>query len=162
VNTATIKITAAERKEGVSKKTGNPYTKYIVHAEGGGQYDTFDAGLYTIAFGAVGQQATALYEVGQFGNDLKSLVVIEGESIAVSQDFAPPTDRPAASSDGPDWDLIGLRKTRCALWAALFSGPLLQGLATPEAVTRGIAIVTAAESDTFHRAPAQAEEDIPF
>jgi hypothetical protein len=165
VNTATIKITAAERKEGVSKKTGNPYTKYIVHAEGGAQYDTFDAGLYMIANNAVGQHATALYETGQFGNDLKSLAVIEGQSIAVSQDFSAPTESPAAPNDGPDWDLIGLRKTRCALWAAYLGGALAAVVPTSDRAAVGRQLVLAAEADIFHRdnGPGEGPElDIPF
>lgn len=153
----TITITAVERKEGVSQKTGKPWTKFLIHGDGS-EYGTFDAALANVAFASVGKRANITWTPGtvEGRNDLQSLIVDESSVPVVS----PVSDR--TPDGGADWDLIGLRKTRCALWAALFNGQTLAGMPLDSAITHGIALVRAAELDVFHRQPAQAEDDIPF
>ena len=68
-----------------------------------------------------------------------------------------------------DWDLIGLRKTRCALWCAYLASPLAahvaaQTIDTNEIYNVGRVLVELAEFDTFTRDQPNAGEDpsIPF
>ncbi len=79
-------------------------------------------------------------------------------------------------SGDTDWDLIGLRKTRCALWAAAI-GEALPGLITVWSKNQASVnevqlstfvgrmvreLVVKAEVDIFHRSPAEADADVPF
>ena len=149
MNTSKIKITAVTRKEGVSQKSGKPWTKFTVHAEGDAKFATFDAALANTANGAVGKWATVTFETTEYGNDLTGLVVDENQP-----EPGPEPVRDRTPDGNADWDMIGLRKTRCALWAAAIGA----GLGSAEARQ----LVLAAEVDIFHRAPAEALEDIPF
>jgi hypothetical protein len=157
MNSATITVASIERKEGVAATTGKPWTMYRVIAQEGGKYATFDSGLGQQAGAAVGRRANITYETTEKGDNLKSLVIDES---------APPVVQPVQSTAKPNgevnWDLVGLHKTRCALWAALFSGNTLAGMPESQAITTGIGLVRGAEGDIFNRPAAGAEEDIPF
>lgn len=147
---ATITIQRVDRKEGVSK-AGKPYVKFSVVDTNGGTYATFDAALANLATSNTGKTAKVSFESGQFGNDLKGLIVTNDEPSG--QFVAPPAKTPTGEAD---WDLIGLRKTRCALWAAFLDGG---GRDTNE----GRKLVMAAEADIFNREPIRAVDgDIPF
>lgn len=164
MNATQVKVTAVEPKEGVSQKTGKPWRKFIVHTEGGAKFDTFDAALANAATGAVGQFAAVTYETTQFGNDLKSLIV-QPNGAAPPEMVAPAPaaySAPPPSQDGPDWERIGRQKTRCALWAALFSSGTLSGMPEIAALTLGVGLVRGAEVDIFTRDFAQAGDEIPF
>ena len=158
---AEITIGGVEKREGTSRKTGKPYTKYVVHDEKtGAEYSTFDATIGQRAFEHTGRRGRLDFKVTQFGNDIESLEVLEP-----SPPGADPEPVSAQLSDGsPDWDLIGLHKTRCALWCAFFA-TLQPSTATayPEEIFRvGRRLVELAESDIFHRDPAGPDEAIPF
>lgn len=160
MNTATITVASIERKEGVAASTGKPWTMYRVIAQEGGKYATFDAGLGQQAGAAVGRRANITYETTDKGDNLKSLVIDESAPAAV----VPAVSTQTASGD-PDWALIGIHKTRCALWAALFSGGTLAGIPETAALVMGCALVAGAEADIFGRAPANAPgnlDDVPF
>lgn len=160
---AQIKVTAVERKEGTAKATGKPWTKFIVHSEAGPKYDTFDAAVANIAYAAVGQVANVEYETTQWGNDLKTFAVANGATPPEPAFVPAPTTIPeAVSQDGPDWERIGRQKTRCALWAALFSSGTLTGMPEIAALTLGVGLVRGAEVDIFTRDAAQAGDEIPF
>ena len=91
---------------------------------------------------------------------------------------AGPSAPSSAAADGSaDWDLIGLRKTRCALWAAYLTDALPAAfgywvsvqtqepgtLDITNFITRvGRDLIISAEIDIFHRDPAAADEDVPF
>ena len=146
----TIHIDAA----GVDKtgeKNGKTWTRYFVQS-GNDKYKTFDGALFNAANAAVGHDAHVVYEQGQYGFDLKFLEVVQGSTYTEPVQAAPP----AKTADGDtDWDLIGLRKTRCALWVAVLSNNTLH-------VNDARQLVIAAEQDIFTRPPAQVEDEIPF
>ena len=169
MNSGTIVVGAVTRKEGVSKKTQKPWTKFTVHAESGGlTFDTFDGAMANIADQAVGKRAAVTWEPSDYGNNLESITV--DPAADASAPFGSPMPdakgepqfTPAASKDDPDWDLIGLRKTRCALWAALFASGMLKGTASADAATYCTALVKAAEADIFERPDGRDQSDVPF
>lgn len=145
---AEIVIESVEPKEGVTS-AGKPWKLYRVKSTAGVAFSTFDRALGDSAFGAVGRRASIKYKTTEKGNDLVSLVV-DPESEPV---VAPVRDR--APDGTADWDMIGLRKTRCALWAAVFARSDLD-------VGAMRALVLAAEVDIFHRQPADDLADLPF
>jgi hypothetical protein len=157
MTTAPAVIESVEVKEGVSQKTQKPWKKYIVHTKGGVNYSTFDAQLGTLAYQLVGKPVTVAYEEGQYGRDLKGLA--EDPSGVVPQE---PAVRDQTPNGDPDWDLIGLRKTRCHLWGAWLQNPLAKEMGAQAAAAFGRELVLAAETDIYHRAPAHDTDDIPF
>ena len=145
--TADIQVESVETKSG--EKNGRTWKLWRVHATDGTQYGTFDAALGSSAFGAAGRRAHITYKINdRDGRDLLSLEVDEN-----SQPQAEPV-RDQTENGAPDWDMIGLRKTRCALWVAAI------GAGKDAAQARSL--VTAAEVDIFHRQPADDLADIPF
>jgi len=157
--TAVVTIQAVEPKDGISQKTGKPWRKFIVHTTLG-DYSTFDAGLANIAFQAVGKSAEVTFDVTNFGNDLKSLVVGDNTFANQAEPHTAPasTDTQTPRGDKPDWELIGLHKTRCALWCAYLSAN------GEKSVEVGRRLVIAAEADIFRRgdSPAHPDDDVPF
>lgn len=141
---ADIQVESVETKTG--EKNGRAWKKFIVHAKDGTNYSTFDPTLGTSAFGAGGRRARVEYKVTDFGRDLLSLAVDE------NQDPEPVRDQ--TENGNPDWDMIGLRKTRCNLWNAAIAAGL--------DAARAKQMVLVAEVDIFHRAPAEADDHIPF
>ena len=162
--TSTVLVEDVTEKSGTSQKTGKPWTKWALKDGNGDWYDTFERGVVT--------------------PDLKGTkVVIEWEPDGNFKNLlrvAPHEDSPIGSrtdTGEADWDLIGLRKTRCALWAAYIPDALALAFSqwraaqsiepgTVEIVSFmsriGRELITAAEVDIFHRAPAQKDEDVPF
>lgn len=160
MNTSTIVITDVETKEGTSA-AGKPWKMFKLVDQGGNRYATFDGGLGQQAFAAKGQQVEISYEITDKGNNLKTLRVT-GNVAAPAPAAAPPAAKPNGDTD---WDLIGLRKTRCALWAALLSGDSLHGMPATTAGAFAREVVIQAERDIFHRDPVSADDstdDIPF
>jgi hypothetical protein len=66
-------------KEGTDKKTGKPWTKYTITDGQKAIYSTFDKKLATIAKEAKesGVRAELGYEKGKYGNDLKTVELVE-------------------------------------------------------------------------------------
>lgn len=137
-------------KEGV--KNGKTWRRYFVKDSAGEVYKTFDGALFNAANAAVGKNAAIVYEIGQYGFDLKHL-----EAVAGSPTFAPPAPAAKTPQGDTDWDLIGLRKTRCALWATVLP-VLCRDLHFDDAQR----LLVRAENDIFSRAPAGDQDDIPF
>jgi hypothetical protein len=169
VSTTTITVEEISTKEGVSAKTGKPWTKYALKA-GGDYYGTFLRSVIEPAMGGEGKTFEIDYEVdGNFKN-LKAVRSLSGEAAAQA---AVSNTKPNGETD---WDLIGLRKTRCALWAAYMHGDVPKSVIaaqtwkeTPkhaelaDVVYRaGVALIRLAERDIFHRDPATDDEDIAF
>jgi len=160
----TIVVEATTEKSGVSQKTGKPWTKWALKDPEGNWYGTFERGVVH--------------------DGLKDRAVeIEWEQRGDFRDLlrATPAGPPAPSSQLPsgeaDWDLIGLRKTRCALWVALLPDALAlaysqwRGVQSEEPGRLDIQnfmtatcreLVISAEVDIFQREPATADEDVPF
>lgn len=175
MNTATIKIKSVETKEGASQ-SGKPWRLFRVEDEATGtKFSTFDGALGQKAAGAVGQVAQISYETTEKGNDLKALTL--GVQPAAQGPVSPPPEitytwpesdgLPARKSDGPDWDRIGLQKTRCALWAAVLGNADLKEIPATSVAVFARELVIAAEDDIFNRAagaPAAGvnTDDIPF
>lgn len=154
VLSADIVIESVEPKEGVSAKTGKPWKLFRVNSTAGAAFSTFDGTMGSAAFGAVGRRAHITYKTGERGNDLVTLTV---------DDSSEPTVEPVRAqtpAGNPDWDMIGLHKTRCALWAAIL--PAVIPLGTGDTIAVARELVIAAEVDIFHRQPAEETSDIPF
>lgn len=150
-------------KEG--ETNGKPWTKWTVKDGNGAFYSTFDGGkLGPNPLDWAGKRAEIVWKAsgneGQF-KDLLSIKQIEESPIA------------AVAEDGTaNWDLIGLRKTRCLLWAhylgsvgqalpfASLAG--LDGAALDGIYKAGVRLVRSAERDIYHREPASDTEDVPF
>ena len=157
MNNATVTIQGIESKSGVSK-AGKAWTKFTVETSAG-KFSTFDSALADQARNALNMTAVVTYEESHWqteegetrtSKDLKSLTV---DPTATPQPHveAPPAVKPDGSAD---WDLIGLRKTRCAPWVAAIGA----GLSAAGAQ----AMVLEAEVDIFWRKPAEADSLIPF
>jgi hypothetical protein len=164
----TVTVESIDTKEGVGK-TGKPYTKWAIKA-GGDYYSTFQHNVIAPAMGGEGKTFEIDYEVdGNFKN-LKAVRSLTGQAAA---QVAVSNTKPNGETD---WDLIGLRKTRCALWAAYIDGDVPRAVIatqdfgekpTPAALANavyrgGVELIRLAERDIFHRDPAEAEEDINF
>jgi hypothetical protein len=167
VSTITVTVNEIMQKEGSGAK--GPWTRYAIKA-GDEVYSTFQRQVIEPALGGEGKTFEIDYEVdGKFKN-LKAVRPASGQAVAQA---AVANVKPNGETD---WDLIGLRKTRCALWAAYLDGrvpasvistqtwketPLPSALA--DVVYRaGVEVVRKAERDIFHRDPATADEDIDF
>lgn len=144
---STITIAGVETKTG--ETNGRAWKLYIVKAQDGTDFSTLDGGVGSVAATGIGQVARVTWELDSKGRHKLQGLTLTGE--------APPPEpvRDRTESGATDWDLIGLRKTRCALWAAAISA----GRSLMEARQ----LVVAAEADIFHRPPAQSlEDEIPF
>ncbi len=115
-DTATIIVESIDEKHG--DKDGRKWTKWSLKDANGNWYSTFDSAVIAPARELTGKRAEVDYEVkGQFKN--LSAVRAAAEDSAIS----------ARSPDGSaDWDLIGLRKTRCVLWEALLPIAMQAGI----------------------------------
>jgi len=154
MNSSSVTIQGVSMNNGVSKKTGKPYTKFEI-ATSGGTFGTFDTALAELARNSLKMTCAVTYEENQYGKDLKSLMV--DPTAAVTQPHIEPV-RSVTPDGDTDWDMIGLRKTRCALWVAVLSAKFT----TPMSVGDLRELVIAAEVDIFHREPATTTSDIPF
>lgn len=162
--TSTITVEATTEKSGVSQKTGKPWTKWALKDENDNWYGTFERGV--VHDGLEWQAVEIEWEQdGNFRNLLRATPV--GPSAPSSQ----------APGGGADWDLIGLRKTRCALWAAMLPDALeiawnqwrsVQSEEPSRIDVKNFTTLTirdlviSAEIDIFHRDPAMPDEDVPF
>lgn len=164
-NTATITITGVETKSGVSA-SGNAWTLYKVDG-GGAKYSTFDAALGNLALASAGKTAEISFESTEKGNNLKTLTIVAQAAppsvtppplaspiipVVVPAQSWPESDGfKASNGDAPDWELIGLRKTRCALWAAILSNSSLNVAGADALAAFARELVIAAEKDIFER-----------
>ena len=159
--TATVTIAHVSSKEGATN--GKPWRKWSVKDEGGNFYSTFDAGLGAQAEAHTGERAEILWKPSGDQGQFKDLLAVKPLNGA-----APVSDRKPEGT--ADWDLIGLRKTRCLLWAHFLGSPAAKTIvelttegSKAEAVYRvGQRLIALAESDIYHRDPAVKDEDIPF
>lgn len=162
---ATITV---QKVESGTTKGGSPIWKLSDTA--GKDYATFkpDIGNQAMQFGpgSVVQITFEEKQNGQYVN--RTLFSIEAAT-------APQETQPIANATPTgetDWDLIGLRKTRCALWAAYLASPLAASLwqasANPDLANAiynlGRKLVEYAEFDIFARATLNPGEDptVPF
>ena len=161
--TTEVLVESVTSKSG--EKNGRSWTKYAIKDGNGNWYSTFDGTL--IPDNIEGQRATIEYEVdGKFKN-LLSVTVGNGTGLPSSQ-----------KPDGEaDWDIIGLRKTRCHLWGEFFAGDACQSLIAlfvkdkpdikPSELAHNLLavgrdLVRGAEVDVYHREPAEKGDDVPF
>ncbi len=158
--TVTVMVEDALVKEGA--KDGKPWKKVGLKDANGEFYSTFDSVLGQRVIELKGQRAEITWKPSKNPafKDLLSVKHVGENPIA------------ARTEDGTaDWDLIGLRKTRCLLWANYLGSPLAASIAAtaneqpPSARVHnfGVILISLAEADIYNRAPAQADEDgIPF
>jgi hypothetical protein len=155
--TTTITVVDVVTREGA--KDGRAWKKWGVKDEQGAFYSTFVPALGEKAVGLIGGQAVIEWKPS---GDFKDLVSIE------------PVPGSLIDSRGPDgsadWDLIGLHKTRCALWAAfiesmlasnVFSGIDSQKPRVFELAQVGRQLVDAAVEHVYSDPPTTTD-DVPF
>jgi len=169
-DTAVITVESVQKIEGVSKKTGKPYSKYVVHAShAGGEFSTFDGGLAQTAHGLIGKRAEVSFESGKFGNDLAGIREAAQDG---HEEFR------AVTADGlPDWDVKDLRINRCAFWKELLGPSMQAGIAlwraeNPEGKLNDLTVFVhgyakrlrqIAEADIYSdKQPAGPDEWLPF
>jgi hypothetical protein len=152
----TVVVQEIMQKSG--EKDGKPWTRYAIKDANGDIYSTFKAESIAPVRDATGQKVDIEFTVnGQYKNLVSAAIHSNGSAV--------PETYSAQKADGDtDWDIIGLRKTRCLLWAEYLGGSLASGIyhkvseggqGNPgDAVIRaGITLVAAAEKDVFERAP---------
>ena len=161
--TATVLVEKVDEKSG--QTNGRDWTKYAIKDANGEWYSRLND---SIPKDYEGKRVVIEYEMN---GKYKNIVSVKPE-----QDNGALPSSQTASGEA-DWDIIGLRKTRCHLWGAFLSGDACQSLIAlslkdkpdrkPSEVAAylssvGRKLVLSAEVDIYHRSPAQAEEDIPF
>jgi hypothetical protein len=169
VSTATITVESISTKEGVGKND-KPWTKYAIKA-GDDYYSTFQRQVIEPALGGEGKTFEIDYEVdGKFKNLKAVRPHAGGASAELTQDFR------ATTNGTTDWDKKTLWINRIALWKSYLEGDTPRAVIaakdfgekpTPTALADvvyrgGVALVKLAESDIYHRAPADPDEGIPF
>lgn len=161
--TTTAVIEKVTSKEGATN--GKPWLKFGAKVEGV-WYSTFDAAIGAQAQALEGDRAEITWKAsgseGQF-RDLLGVKAVTGYQAA---------EIPQARTDNgsPDWDEIGLRKTRCVLWGDFLGSPLAALIANEpgEKPTAnrvfdfGQALIAFAEGDIYRRPIAKPDEDLPF
>lgn len=147
-------IEAVTSKEGATN--GKPWRKFSVKTADGTFYSTFDAALAEQANAFKGKKATVGWKPSGSEGQYRDIV-----SVAAVAEAAPPaasgipTER--SETGEANWDIIGLRKTRCLLWAEYLSSPLAAKIAgTPESTVETIGqlgqeLVERAERDIYLR-----------
>lgn len=157
-------VVVEDVSERSGEKDGRKWTKYALKDGNGDWYGTFEKGVVVEAM--KGNKYEIEWEQnGNFKNLLRA---------------SPVDDSPISSrtdTGEADWDLIGLRKTRCALWAAYLTEALPQAFGLWVAVQTdppgtlditnfisriGRELVLTAEIDIFNREPAVKDDDVPF
>jgi hypothetical protein len=150
-------------KEGATN--GRAWRKYSVKA-GTDFYSTFDKAVAEQAHALTGKTAVITWEPSGSEGQYRDIIAAAPVNGFDGTDI--PTERD--ENGNADWDLIGLRKTRCLLWAHFIDSPMAAAIAAgagdkPPAYRVhdfGAALVALAESDIYHRPPASAEEALPF
>lgn len=113
--TTTLVITdIPEPKTGTGKK--GKWTRYAFKDGNDEFFSTFQKSVFDPAYELQGKKAKVTYEVD---GDFKNIVAIEP---------AEQSQNGASGEDEPDWDLIGLRKTRCVLWEAILPVGMQAGI----------------------------------
>lgn len=114
-DTATVLIESVDEKQG--ETDGRAWTKYTLKDGNGNFYSTFDRAVVQPVLEAVGKRVRIEYEVkGKFKN-LSKAELIQESSI---NGRTPEGDA--------DWDVIGLRKTRCVLWESILPAAMQAGI----------------------------------
>jgi hypothetical protein len=103
-----------EPKTGTGKK--GKWTRYAFKDGNDEFFSTFQKSAFEPAYELKGQKAKVTYEVD---GDFKNIVSIEP---------AEQSQNGVGGEDEPDWDLIGLRKTRCVLWEAVLPVAMQAGI----------------------------------
>jgi hypothetical protein len=163
--TAVAVIEAVTVKEGATN--GKAWKKFSVKTEDGTYYSTFDSEIATQAKAFIGQRADIFWKPSGNENQFRDIL---GAKAAEGFDSGA---LPSAQKENgaADWDLIGLRKTRCLLWAKYLSSPLAVEAAKSTAGEKptahrvydfGVAVIELAERDIYWREPAASDTDIPF
>ena len=159
----TVLVEDVSEKSGTSSN-GRTWKKWALKDSDGQWYGTFESGVVVPAM--KGQTYEIEWEQdGNFKNLLRAAPA------------GPQAPASATAEGNPDWDLIGLRKTRCALWCAILPDTIALAYSAWSSVQTdapgrvGIQnfftstardLIVAAEVDIFHRDPATDTEDVPF
>lgn len=166
--TVTAVIEKVTDKEGATN--GKPWRRFGILA-GETWYGCFDAALGEQAKSLEGKRAVIRWQTNPKKPDLKDFL---GATPANGDQPLSADDRQAISArtdtGEADWDLIGLRKTRCLLWAHFLDSPMAAAIAAgageKPAANRvadfGAQVVALAEHDIYWRDPAGPDEALPF
>ena len=161
-------VTIEKIGSSTGQNDGRTWTRWTLKDANGNWYSTFQEEVIAPIRGHEGQRAEIVYEsVPKNGRILRNLVsakLADQATLDSTQATYAPAS-PAPTNGQPDWDLIGLRKTRCALWAGTLTGVAGNMLALNKGdvgafLRQAVTMVAAAEKDIFER-PA-GDDGIPF
>lgn len=167
-----MSIAATIQVQRVETKPTQRGSVFKVFDSQGTEYATFDAGLGNLAVQYSGKPAAITFTEKQHEKNGRVYTDRYLDSIEPAPEGAPIDSRKPDGS--ADWDIIGLRKTRCALWGAYLGSPLAARVAAKSLETgfadvnaiynAGRTLVEMAEFDIFQRDEPAAGEDpsIPF
>lgn len=158
-------IESVTSKEGATN--GKAWRKYTVKTADA-FFSTFDKVVAEAAHNLAGQRAEIFWKPSGAEGQFKDILAAKAAGAGGTAEGIPSEKTP----DGDvDWSLIGLRKTRCLLWAHYIDSPLAAAIAAQEHGDKppahrvydyGAALIALAERDIFWRAPATDDEDVPF
>ena len=165
MSTATVMVEKVDEKAG--ETNGKAWTKFSLKDANGEFYSTFDRAVGVEAQRLIGQRAVIEYEVNGKWKNLAAVKPVEESPISNRTE-----------SGEADWDLIGLRKTRCVLWEAMLpiamqagisgftkamNGEYDSGQLAGFVVRYGKSLRQIAEADIFLDGPVESPDDwVPF
>lgn len=165
MNQTVATVEAVTSKEGATN--GKAWKKFTVKTEDGTTYSTFDAAIAQTAHGLIGKPADVTWKPSGNEGQFKDLIMVAPAENPGPDASGIPSARDANGE--ADWDVIGLRKTRCLLWAEFLGSPLAAAIPAGESGGRadaiyrvGTVLVELAERDIYWREPATKESDLPF
>jgi hypothetical protein len=115
VSTATVLVESVDEKAG--ETNGKAWTKFSLKDANGEFYSTFDRAVGVEAQRLIGKRAEIEFEVNGKWKNLGGVKPVEESAISSRTE-----------QGDADWDLIGLRKTRCVLWEAVLPVAMQAGI----------------------------------
>lgn len=115
MSTATVVVESVDEKAG--ETNNKKWTKFSLKDANGEYYSTFDSAVIAPARDLVGKRAEIDYEVsGKFKN------------LSAVREIVDSPINGRAPDGSADWDVIGLRKTRCVLWEEIIGVAMQAGI----------------------------------
>jgi hypothetical protein len=109
-------VVVQEFMEKSGDKDGKPWTRFAIKDANGDIYSTFKKEIIQPVRELTGQKVDITYTINGKYKNLETAQPHQGNGVPETY---------SSSRDGEaDWDIIGLRKTRCLLWAEYLNGQL--------------------------------------
>lgn len=154
-------------KEGATNE--KPWRKFTIKTEDGTFYSTFNKEVAAGAHALEGQRAEIEWKTSGDKGQFKDILAAKAAGAGPPTVDTIPTEK--TPEGDADWSVIGLRKTRCVLWANFLLSPLAAQIAAQQNSEQpldarvfavGLALITMAEADIYQRPPATEADQVPF